>query len=160
MNILIADDDPVSRRLLQNYLQKWGYEVTAARDGAEAWRLFEAGSFPMVITDWMMPELDGSGLLRRIRASRRPGYVYAMLLTAKSQKEDLVEGMEAGADDFLTKPFDRDELRVRFARESGSSASSTTCAKPRRRSCRRSSSRASAGWRRAWPTRSTTQSLM
>ena len=68
----------------------------------------------MVITDWMMPEMDGSGLLRRIRASPRPGYVYAMLLTAKSQKEDLVEGMEAGADDFLTKPFDRDELRVRL----------------------------------------------
>ena len=68
----------------------------------------------MVITDWMMPELDGSGLLRRIRASQRPGYVYAILLTARSQKEDLVEGMEAGADDFLTKPFDRDELRVRL----------------------------------------------
>ncbi len=114
MKILIADDDPVSRRLLQNYLQKWGYEVTPAQDGAEAWRLFEGGSFPMVITDWMMPELDGSGLIRRIRASQRPGYVYAMMLTAKSQKEDLVEGMEAGADDFLTKPFDRDELRVRL----------------------------------------------
>jgi signal transduction histidine kinase len=114
MQILIADDDPVSRRLLQNFLQKWGYEVTAAGDGAEAWRLFQAGSFPMVITDWMMPELDGSGLIRRIRGSQRPGYVYAMLLTAKSQKEDLVEGMEAGADDFLTKPFDRDELRVRL----------------------------------------------
>jgi two-component system, NtrC family, sensor kinase len=114
MKILIADDDPVSRRLLQNYLEKWGYEVTTAQDGAEAWRLFEGDAFPMVITDWMMPELDGSGLIRRIRASQRPGYVYAMLLTAKSQKEDLVEGMEAGADDFLTKPFDRDELRVRL----------------------------------------------
>ena len=114
MKILIADDDSVSRRLLQNYLQKWGYEVTAAQDGAEAWRLFEGGLFPMVITDWMMPGMDGSGLLRRIRASPRPGYVYAILLTAKSQKEDLVEGMEAGADDFLTKPFDRDELRVRL----------------------------------------------
>ncbi len=61
MNILIADDDSVSRRLLQNYLQKWGYEVTAAHDGAEAWRLFEGGFFPMVITDWMMPEMDGLG---------------------------------------------------------------------------------------------------
>jgi two-component system, NtrC family, sensor kinase len=114
VKILIADDDPVSRRLLQSYLQKWGYEVTATSDGAAAWRAFEGGCFPMVITDWMMPELDGSGLIRRIRASQRPGYVYAMLLTAKSQKEDLVEGMEAGADDFLTKPFDRDELRVRL----------------------------------------------
>jgi two-component system, NtrC family, sensor kinase len=114
MKILMADDDSVSRRLLQNQLQKWGYDVTAARDGAEAWRLFEAGLFPMVITDWMMPEMDGSELLRRIRASQRPGYVYAIVLTAKSQKEDLLEGMEAGADDFLTKPFDRDELRVRL----------------------------------------------
>jgi signal transduction histidine kinase len=114
MHILIADDDSVSRRLLQNYLQKWGYEVTAAQDGAEAWRLFEGGLFPVVITDWMMPEMDGAALIRRIRASQRPGYVYAILLTAKSQKEDLVEGMEAGADDFLAKPFDRDELRVRL----------------------------------------------
>jgi signal transduction histidine kinase len=115
MKILIADDDAVSRRLLQSYLQKWGYEVTAASDGAEAWRLFEAGVFPIVITDWMMPELDGPGLLRHIRSIPRPGYVYAILLTAKVQKEDLVEGMEAGADDFLTKPFDRDELRVRLS---------------------------------------------
>ena len=82
--ILIADDDSVSRRLLQSYLQKWGYEVTAAKDGAEAWGLFDGGSFPMVITDWMMPELDGPGLIRRIRSAQRPGYVYAMLLTAKS----------------------------------------------------------------------------
>lgn len=114
MKILIADDDSVSRRLLQSYLEKWGYEVAVARDGAEAWRLFEAGFFPMVITDWMMPELDGPGLLRRIRSSPRPGYIYAILLTAKTQKQDLVEGMDAGADDFLTKPFDRDELRVRL----------------------------------------------
>jgi two-component system, NtrC family, sensor kinase len=114
MHVLIADDDSVSRRLLQSYLQKWGYEVTAAKDGAEAWDLFDGGSFPMIITDWMMPELDGPGLLRRIRSAQRPGYVYAMLVTAKSEKEDLVEGMEAGADDFLTKPFDRDELRVRL----------------------------------------------
>ena len=116
MKVLIADDDAVSRRLLQSYLQKWGYDVTAGQNGAEAWRLFESGSFPVVITDWMMPEMDGVELVRRIRAgsANRPGYVYAILLTAKSQKEDLVEGMEAGADDFLTKPFDRDELRVRL----------------------------------------------
>jgi DNA-binding response OmpR family regulator len=116
MNILIVDDEAVSRRLLQNYLQKWGHDVTVAENGAEAWRLFEAGSFPIVITDWEMPEVDGVELVRRIRAASasRPGYVYAILLTAKSQKEDLVQGMEAGADDFLTKPFDRDELRVRL----------------------------------------------
>jgi len=112
--VLIAEDEPVSRRLLQSYLQKWGYEVAAAADGAEAWRLFEVGPVPVVITDWMMPELDGLGLIRRIRSAHRPGYVYAMLLTAKAQKEARVEGMEAGADDFVTKPFDADLLFARL----------------------------------------------
>src|SRR5438270_9980614 len=114
MQVLIADDEPVSRRLLQSYLQKWGYAVTAARNGAEAWELFQAAGFAIVITAWMMPEVDGLELIRRIRAAHRPGYVHATLLTARAQKEDLIEGMEAGADDFLTKPFDRDELRVRL----------------------------------------------
>jgi DNA-binding response OmpR family regulator len=114
MRVLIADDDPVSRKLLQSYLQKWGCEVTAAQDGAEAWSCFQRDEFPVVITDWMMPELDGVELVRRIRSGPRSGYVYVILLTAKGQKEDLVEGMDAGADDFLTKPFDRDELRVRL----------------------------------------------
>jgi signal transduction histidine kinase len=113
MRVLIADDDPVSRRLLQTHLQRWGHEVTAAADGAEAWRLFEAGQFPLVVSDWMMPEVDGPELVRRVRACPRPGYVYVLLLTARSGKEDVVAGMEAGADDFLTKPFDADELRVR-----------------------------------------------
>jgi signal transduction histidine kinase len=114
MKILIAEDDPVSRRLLQSYLERWGHEVAAAPDGVEAWRLFESGEFPVIISDWMMPELDGVELIRRVRSCERPGYVYAILLTARAQKEDIVQGMEAGADDFLTKPFDRDELRVRL----------------------------------------------
>jgi two-component system, NtrC family, sensor kinase len=114
MKVLIADDEVVSRRLLQNYLQRWGHEVVAAQDGAEAWSLFQAGEFPIVISDWMMPKMDGLELIRQIRARHRPGYVYAILLTSRSHKEDLVEGMESGADDFLTKPFDRDELRVRL----------------------------------------------
>jgi two-component system, NtrC family, sensor kinase len=118
MKVLIAEDDPISRRLLQSYLERWGHEVVVAENGAEAWRLFEADAFPLVISDWMMPELDGLELIRRIRShteeTRRPGYVYVILLTAKSQKEDLVEGMDAGADDFVSKPFDRDELRVRL----------------------------------------------
>jgi DNA-binding response OmpR family regulator len=114
MKVLVADDDPVSRRLLQNYLQKWGYEVTVAVNGADAWRLFEQDEFPLVISDWMMPEVDGRELIRRIRASGRPHYVYTMLLTARSQQEDLVEGMEAGADDFVTKPYHREELHVRL----------------------------------------------
>ena len=114
MKVLIADDDPISRKLLQSYLQKWGCEVTAAEHGGEAWACFQRDEFPVVITDWMMPELDGVELVRRIRSEPRTGYVYVILLTAKGQKEDLVEGMNAGADDFLTKPFDRDELRVRL----------------------------------------------
>jgi DNA-binding response OmpR family regulator len=114
MKILMADDDAVTRRLLQSYLQKWGHEVVMAGDGAEAWQLFQTGQFPLVITDWMMPNLSGLELIRRIRADERFGYVYVILLTGRSQKEDLVEGMEAGADDFVTKPFDRDELRVRL----------------------------------------------
>jgi signal transduction histidine kinase len=114
MKALIAEDDPVSRRLLQTYLERWGYEVVSAGNGAEAWALFQAGEFPLVITDWMMPELDGVDLIRRIREGSRSGYVFILLLTARSQKEDLVAGMEAGADDFVTKPFDRDELRVRL----------------------------------------------
>jgi DNA-binding response OmpR family regulator len=114
MQVLIADDDAVSRKLLERYLQKWGHEVAAAKDGKEAWMLFQQGDYPIVVTDWMMPEMDGIELIRRIRASEHADYVYTILLTARSQKEDLVEGMEAGADDFVTKPFDRDELRVRL----------------------------------------------
>lgn len=114
MQILIADDEAVSRRMLESFLQQWGYEVLLARDGEEAWHLFEQNNAPIVVTDWMMPQVDGLELIRRIRSVPRPGYVFAILLTARSQKEDLVEGMEAGADDFLTKPFDRDELRTRL----------------------------------------------
>jgi DNA-binding response OmpR family regulator len=114
MKVLVADDDPVSRRLLQSYLQKWGYEVAVAVNGAEAWRLFEQEEFPVVISDWMMPEMDGRELIRRIRACGRPNYVYTILLTARSQKVDVVEGMDAGADDFVAKPFHHDELRARL----------------------------------------------
>src|SRR5262245_29839766 len=114
MKVLIADDETISRRLLQGYLERWGHTVVAAQNGAEAWDLFAAGDFPVVISDWVMPELDGVELIRRIRASQRSSYVYTILLTSKAQKEDLVTGMEAGADDFVTKPFDRDELRVRL----------------------------------------------
>ncbi len=113
MKVLIADDDSVSRRLLENYLQKWGYEVAVAANGAEAWRMFEQEHFPIVLSDWMMPELDGLELIQRIRATCS-NYVYTILLTSRSHKEDLVQGMEAGADEFVSKPFDKDELRVRL----------------------------------------------
>ncbi len=114
MRILIAEDAPVSRRLLLRYLQGWGHEVVTAHNGTDAWQRFTKNEFPIVISDWMMPEMDGLELVRLIRACSRPSYVYIVLLTAKSQIEDVVEGMEAGADDFITKPFERDELRVRL----------------------------------------------
>jgi signal transduction histidine kinase len=114
MKVLIADDDASIRTLLEVHLRKWGHEVTAASTGGQAWRLFEAGSYPLVVSDWMMPEMDGPDLVRRIRACPRGSYVYVILLTGRANKADVVEGMEAGADDFVTKPFDREELRVRL----------------------------------------------
>ena len=114
MKVLIAEDDRVSRRLLQGLLEKWGYQVIATSDGTDAWQRFQEGEFPLVITDWMMGEVDGLELIRRIRESQRPGYVYAILLTSLSQKKDVVQGMAAFADDFVTKPFDLEELRVRL----------------------------------------------
>jgi DNA-binding response OmpR family regulator len=113
MKVLIADDDFPTRRLLQSYLEKWGHEVTAASTGAEALQCFERGDYAMVVTDWSMPEMDGLELIGRIRALHRTG-VYIVLVTARAQSEDVVQGIEAGADDFVTKPFDRDELRARM----------------------------------------------
>lgn len=114
MKVLIADDSLLMRQLLRGFLQKWQYEVVLAEDGAQAWELFQSGDFPLILTDWLMPEMDGLELIRRIRSSNLPQYVYIILLTAKSEKEDLVVAMDAGADDFLAKPFDQDELRVRI----------------------------------------------
>src|SRR4051794_1309103 len=107
MKILIAEDDPIVRRLLETYVQEWGHEVVLAKDGEEAWGFFQECKYSLVISDWMMPRVDGLELVRRIRASDCPGYVYVMLLTSKSSREDIIKGMEAGADDFMAKPFDR-----------------------------------------------------
>ena len=114
MHVLVAEDDPVSRRLLQRHLEGWGHTVAAAENGAAAWSLAESGEFPIVLTDWMMPEVDGLELIRRIRSTPRLSHVYVILLTARAEMEDLVQGMEAGADDFIRKPFHREELRVRL----------------------------------------------
>jgi sigma-B regulation protein RsbU (phosphoserine phosphatase) len=111
--ILIADDQDLIRFKLQTDLQKWGHEVTAAADGEQAWELFQKGEFTIVITDWMMPHVDGLELVRRIRARKPDNYVYVVMLTAKAEKHDIVAGMGAGADDFLAKPFHRDELQLR-----------------------------------------------
>jgi two-component system cell cycle response regulator len=114
MKILIAEDDPVSRRVLEANLVEWGYDVMIASDGSEAWELLQKPDAPnLVISDWMMPHMDGLELCRRIRQMERSGYIYFIILTAKGRKEDIIEGLEAGADDFLIKPFDRQELKYR-----------------------------------------------
>ncbi len=115
MQILIADDDPVARRLLRGHLKALGETVYEAEDGAAAWRLLQQERFQMVITDWMMPDLDGLELIRRIRAAPFPHYLYLVLLTARDSKAEVVAGLDAGADDYLTKPFDPHELRARVA---------------------------------------------
>ncbi|MGH9452142.1 MAG: GGDEF domain-containing response regulator [Terriglobia bacterium] len=115
MRVLIAEDDPVSRRVLQAHLSKWGYDVQATRDGQEAWDALRQADAPrLAILDWMMPSLDGIDVVRRLRKEPGAAYVYVVLLTAKGQKEDLLEGLEAGADDYLTKPFDAHELQARL----------------------------------------------
>ncbi len=118
MKILVAEDDPVSRRLLEVTLGKWGYEVVTCADGQAAWDVLKAPDAPqLVILDWMMPRLDGLQVCKNVRnPAERPAepYVYIILLTAKSQKTDMVTGLEAGADDYLTKPFDAQELRMRL----------------------------------------------
>lgn len=114
MKILIAEDEPISRRLLEASLNEWGYDVLVTSDGSEAWELIEKHDAPsLVISDWMMPHMDGLELCRKIRQMERTGYIYFIILTAKGRKEDIIEGLEAGADDFLIKPFDREELKCR-----------------------------------------------
>jgi len=114
MKILIAEDDPVSRRLLEITLRNFGYEVVVTGDGTEALEVLQGPSVPsLVISDWMMPGMDGLELCRRIREMKKSGYTYVIILTAKGKKEDVIKGLDAGADDFLTKPFNTEELKYR-----------------------------------------------
>jgi two-component system, cell cycle response regulator len=115
MRVLIAEDDPISRRVLESFLVKWGYEVIVALDGQEAWNLLQDENAPtMAILDWMMPGLDGVEVCQRVRTRTSQPYMYLLLLTAKGSKQDIVEALEAGADDYLTKPFDAAELKARL----------------------------------------------
>jgi diguanylate cyclase (GGDEF)-like protein len=113
VEILIAEDDRISRRMLQKALEDWGYSVLIAENGLTAWEIFQTGTVKFVIADWLMPGLDGLELCRKVRGFAESSYVYFLLLTGKDRKEDIVEGLNAGADDYVTKPFDREELRVR-----------------------------------------------
>ena len=115
MRILIADDDRMTTMMLGRTLENWGFEVTVVHDGVAAWECIVGKDAPsLFIVDWMMPGLDGIELCRRIRAASLPSHLYVILLTARTSREDLVAGLEAGADDYLTKPFDPDELRARI----------------------------------------------
>ena len=115
MKILVAEDDRATRLRIGTFLRGWGYEVIEAADGAEAWEEVRKTNPPIVVTDWQMPEMDGVDLIRKIRSDSDPTYHYTILLTSRSEMKDVVEGLEAGADDFVAKPFDKDELRVRVA---------------------------------------------
>ena len=115
MKILIADDDPVSRRLLEAKLAKWGYDVIVTCDGNEAWQAMLAEDAPrLAVLDWMMPGMDGIEVCRKVREDGNDLYTYIILLTAQQEDADLVAGMDAGADDYITKPFKANELRVRL----------------------------------------------
>ena len=114
MKILIAEDDAVSRKKLEFILEGMGFEVITAQNGKDAWELWKSEHPRMVITDWMMPEMDGVELCRRIRNSAWSEYTYLIIVTSKNNMDDLVQGMEAGADDFISKPYNKAELSVRI----------------------------------------------
>ncbi|MGH9561550.1 MAG: response regulator, partial [Terracidiphilus sp.] len=113
--ILVAEDDAISRRMLQAFLTKWGYRVDVAADGTEAFAALEEPNCPqLAVLDWMMPGLEGPEVCRKVRELADRPYTYILLLTARGQKDDLLRGLESGADDYLTKPFDSQELRARL----------------------------------------------
>lgn len=112
--VLIAEDDRLFRHILERWFEQWDYRVTAVDNGLDAWEVMQnEDAPPLVILDWMMPGMDGLEVCRRIRSRHQGPYSYVLLLTAKDDKQDVVAGLEAGADDYLTKPFDVDELHAR-----------------------------------------------
>ncbi len=115
MKVLIADDNATSRIMLRGALLQWGYEVVVAENGAQAWEILDRPeSPPLAILDWVMPHMTGPEVCRKMRETRREPYTYILLLTSKHTKDETVEGLEAGADDYVVKPFDRHELQVRL----------------------------------------------
>ena len=115
MKILIAEDDPVFFRRLEVILTKWGYEVVSCVDGIKAWEILQGENTPkLAVLDWMMPGMEGIELCRKVRKQIREPYIYILLLTSKDGKDDIVEGIEAGADDYITKPFYTHELKARL----------------------------------------------
>jgi len=114
MRLLIAEDDTTTRAMLQAVLTKWGYEVTAASDGEQAWAALQEPNAPgLAVLDWEMPGLDGVELCRKLREQERKDPIYLILLTSRSDSRDLVQGLESGADDYIAKPYDNAELKAR-----------------------------------------------
>jgi two-component system cell cycle response regulator len=115
MRVLVADDSATSRAMLGKSLARWGYDVVLAENGAEAWDILEKPDAPpMAILDWVMPHLTGPDVCKKVRETRREPYTYILLLTSKNSKDETIEGLEAGADDYIVKPFDQQELSVRL----------------------------------------------
>jgi two-component system, cell cycle response regulator len=115
MKVLIAEDDRVTLRLLESRLRRWGYDVITAPDGKQAWDILQEDDCPrLALVDWMMPEMDGLEVCKKVRKLVPEPYRYIIMLTAKGGQEDIVEGLEAGADDYLTKPVEMQELKVRL----------------------------------------------
>lgn len=114
LRVLVADDDAVTRRILQLSLQRLGHECVLAKDGIEAWTMFQADQIDVVISDWTMPGIDGLELCKRVRQGGTSAYTYFILLTANEDKQHFLLGMQSGADDYLRKPPDPDELQVRM----------------------------------------------
>ena len=114
MRILVAEDDPASRAVLRATLVRLGHDVLEASDGIEALAVLEREPVPVLITDWVMPDLSGLDLCRAIRETPRPAYTYVILLTGRTGRDSYLEGMRAGADDFIEKPFDADQLAARL----------------------------------------------
>ena len=113
--VLIAEDDPIFRRVLESWLCNWDYKVTSVEDGLKAWDVLLHKDAPkLLILDWMMPGMDGPQLCQRIRDRKQVPYSYILLLTSKDEKQDLINGLNAGADDYITKPFDLNELKARL----------------------------------------------
>jgi phosphoserine phosphatase RsbU/P len=116
MKVLIAEDDRVTGEILARTLQRWGYETKVVADGAQAWEYLRNATAPtLAILDWMMPEIDGPDVCRRVRAELPLAHMYLLLVTARESRGDVVAGLDAGADDYIIKPFDPDELRARVA---------------------------------------------
>ncbi len=116
MNVLVAEDDTITRKRLQHFIEKWGYRVITAKNGLEALELSLSNNTDILVTDWMMPEMDGIELIRNIRNAPNSNYVYIILVTSKSDKEDMLEGLLTGeVDDYVVKPFDPDLLRARIS---------------------------------------------